>query len=194
MARLAHERGLAPVTAAQILTEARMARGTFYALFGSKDGCLRFAFGAAFEHTFGPVRTAGEGTGPWLDRMVSVLDAFFTATIEEPLLAELCLVQSPGVAVLAGQKDAEAGVEALAEAIQGGREAGREGLGPSYQDPAPQVEEFLARGVVAITALRVRQGKADELPSCRDELMQLIATPFFGLEEARKAGQRLAVA
>jgi len=194
VARLAHERGVARVTSAQIIAQAHMARGTFYALFGTKGGCLRFAFGEAFERVFAPVRMAGEANGPWLDRVRAVLDALFAATVREPLLAELCLVQAPSVAALSERSDGEAGVEVLAEAFRGGREAGREALGPSYQDPAPQIEQLLARGVLAITATRLRQGKAAELPGHRAELVQLIATPFLGTEKAPKTSRRLEVA
>jgi AcrR family transcriptional regulator len=183
IAEIAHERGVGELTATRIVRGARMSRNTFYELFGSKEESLRYAFQEAFEYLFGSVRRVNEVNGPWLDRLQASLDAFFAAIVEDPVLAELCLVHSFGAAVEAEGFDYEAGVGTMIDVMNGGREAGKAAATDGHTEPPPQVEEFLARSIVSLAATRVRKGEAERLPEHRDELVRLAATPFFGSEE-----------
>jgi AcrR family transcriptional regulator len=192
IAELAHQRGgSGSLTAAQIISQARMSRNTFYELFGSKDNGVRFAFQASYEFLFEPVRAASKGSEPWLGRLCAALGAFLAAANAEPLLAELCLVHS-----LATLTDAEgcayqSAVVTMSDLIAGGREAARAKLGTGRPIPPPEVEDFLARAIIALVALRIRQGALKELPGHRDELVRLVATPFFGNDEAARMSRNL---
>jgi AcrR family transcriptional regulator len=192
IAELAHEHGgSGALTAAQIIARARMSRNTFYELFGSKDNGVRFAFQASYEFLFEPVRVAGEGSEPWLGRLCGALDALLAGAVAEPLLAELCLIHS-----LAALTDGEGcayqtAVVTMSELIGGGRGAAREELGGTHPTPPSEVEEFLARAIVSLVALRIRQGAVEELPGHRDELVRLVATPFFGNDEAARMSRNL---
>lgn len=185
VAELAHEWGIGEVTATRICQLARMARNTFYDLFPGVSGCLEYAFAEAYEQLFEPVREAREQSGSWLDGVSGAVGAFFTAIAEEPLLAELCLVHSVGAAKEAEGCDYQAAVEEMTEVMRGGREAGRAACGEAYRDPPAETEQFLARAVVSLAAIRVRQeGAAEVLPEHRDELVMLAASAFFGTETA----------
>lgn len=184
VAEIAHERGVNELTATRIVRGARMSRNTFYELFGSKEECLRFAFQEAYEYLFGSVRRLSRTQGPWLERLNAALDAFFAAIVEDPVLAELCLVHSFGAAAQSEGVDYEAGVETMIEVIGDGRAAGKAAVGDAYCEPLPQVEEFLARAILSLAATRVRRGEAGRLPAQRGELVRLAATPFLGAEKA----------
>jgi AcrR family transcriptional regulator len=185
IAELAHEHGgAAHLTATEIVGRARMSRKTFYELFGGKASGLEFACRFAYERIFAPVTAVNEGAGPWLDRLASALGHLFAAVVEEPLLAELCLVHSLATAETGSSCTYRAAVEATTAAVRDGRQAGQAALGSRYRDPPSEAEEFVASAIVSVTALRIRQGTAHELASHRDELVRLAATPFLGPEEA----------
>lgn len=194
MAEVVHERGFAEATIARVIERAQMSRNTFYDIFDDRSESLRFCFAAAFEQTFGPAKAAGEVPGMWTTRVAASLDALFGAMIEQPLLAELCLVHSGSAGPDAEGLDSQAGLEILAGILAGGREAGRAALGDRYHDSPPGVDEFLAGSILTLATRLLREDKVEQLPSRRDELLSLIATPFFGVELAGELSDRLEAA
>jgi AcrR family transcriptional regulator len=178
-ALLAARDGAAGLTAGRLMEDARMARKTFYGLFPTNGAFLEFAFEQAFAHVFDPVLAATDAEGPWLDRLDGALEGLFNVVSDDPAFAALCLVhsqQSPA----ANGCDYQAGVNAVADMLAGGREAGRRARGRRYRDPPPNVEEFLGRAIVSIAAMRLRQGRAAGLRDQWMEMAVLASTPFFG--------------
>ncbi len=171
-----------------------MSRNKFYELFDGKGECLRYSFQVASDIPIGPVKAAGQGDEPWLERVHAAIEGFFAAIVAEPLLAELCLVHSLTAPVESEGHGFEAGVEAMTGALGGGRDAGLLARGERYSEPPPQAEELLARGIVSLASLRIRQGEAKELPALCDELVQLAATPFLGIEGTSRPPHNLTVA
>jgi AcrR family transcriptional regulator len=192
VALLAHEFGIEEVTVTRICRAARLGRANFYELLGSRSGGLRYAFAGAFERVFEPVRATARGPEqPWLARLSVGLELLFAAIVDKPLLTELCLVHSPGAAPESRTHDFEAGVEVVLGLLAGGREAGKTVCGEAYRDPGPLAEEYLARSIVSLAALRISQGKVARLPEHRDEMLLLAANAFFGPEEAGRAWRGL---
>ena len=187
IAELAHDGGFKAMSATEICRLAHMSRGTFYELFGTSFAARRYAFAAAYERIFGPVPGAAGESGSWLEGLNSAIGVLFTGIAAEPLLAELCLVHSASAPDEARGHDSQAGIETMAGLLCGGREAGREVCGELYHDPPALSEEYLARAIVSVTALRVGQGEAATLPAHREEMVMLAASSFLGAELAGPA-------
>jgi AcrR family transcriptional regulator len=180
IAEIAHERGALDLTTAQIISEARMSRNTFYDLFDSRAKGVEHAFQSAHKRLFGPVLAAGEEPKSRLARLSDTLDALFAAVVGDPLLAELCLVHSHGAGGDSGGFDYQAGLDTMAAALRGDRRAESPELGADQGDRPAGVEEFLAGAILSLTAAEIRQGKVKALPSLRAELIALAAS--FGIE------------
>ncbi len=189
IAELAQGRGIDTLNVAEICTAAKMGRATFYRLFGSREGALEYAFREAFDRTFGPVETAAGEPGAWLERVDAGLGALFEAIAEEPHLAELCLNHSVGAPAATGH-DLEAGVRLITALMEGGREA--DGAMPGPPERSALTGEWLARGALALAALRIRQGTTAELPAHRPELVLMAANSYLPPERAAEAWQALA--
>lgn len=194
LTEVVHERGVGDLTAARIIERARMSRKTFYELFESKGACEEAGCEEAHKHLFDPVKAAAGAPWPWLDRVSEAVGAFLDAVVEDPLLAELCLVHS--VAIPGGGESCHrAGIEAMTDLIRGGREEGRRlAGGDAYQEPPPQTEEFVACAIVSVVAMRLKRGEVADLPGLRGELVRMAASPFLGVEEATRYGQGLEAA
>lgn len=191
VAEVAHELGIDAVTAARICQSAKMSRTVFYALFETSAGGLRYSFEEAFSQIVGPVQSATEGVEPWLERVNAGLGAFYGGIAKEPFLAELCLVHSAKRTGEAPAHYYEATVDFVIGLIAGGRVAGMAAIGAGYRDPGPLTEEYLARTIVSLAAMRLRQDLAKQLPEHRDEMTLLVANAFLGSEEASRAWRTL---
>ena len=165
-----------------------MARNTFYGLFESATDCLRHGILEGFQRLLEPVRRPSQGE-PWLDQVDLAVGGFFAAVAAEPLLAELCLVHSFGVAEGGENPDFEAGVESIAALLSGGRKAAAGARGRP-EPPAP-TEQFLARTIVSLAAGKVRRGEAATLPDHRGEMVLLVASSYFGIEEGSRMWRQL---
>lgn len=102
-------------------------------------------------------------------------------------MAELCLVHCFGKAEEAEGHDHQAGVEVMESLLGGAREAARAACGEAYREAPLLAEEYLARAIVSLAALGVRQGEAAALPGQRAEMVMLVLSAFFGAEEAGRA-------
>lgn len=186
VAELAHEVGIAAVTAVDVCAKVRMARATYYSLFGSSAGCLRYAFAEAFEQLFDPVRRAGESSESWLAGLNDATGTLLDRVAMEPLLAELCLVHSMGVPEEAHGHDYQAAVETMIGVLARGRDDV-----PTSPGQSELIEEYLARMIVSLVALRVRGGETSTLPDHREELVMLVVVSFYGPGEAQRFREEL---
>lgn len=184
LTELTHEGGIEGLTVSAICRSAHMARGTFYREFSGIEDLLRFGFSETFAQVFEPVRTAGQGGNSWLLGVDARLRALDSSVAERPRAAELCLVHCFSAADLSAGNDFEAAVDLLADGLRGGRETGEALLGTAYVDPPASAEDFLARAIISLTSLKLRQGKVAELRAHREELVLLAATLFLSPAEA----------
>ncbi len=182
-AEIAHESGLGGVTASLICRRARSAKNTFYELFDSAADCLRYGVIEAEDHVFAPVREQ-PGDGEWIDEVEAAIAGLYGVVAAEPLLAELLLVHSFGVELGPEDRGYDAGVAELSALLERGRAAAAE-LG--LPEPSPIAEEYLARVVVSLAALKVRQGEPASLLGEVREVATLVATTYLGEAAADRA-------
>lgn len=162
VAAVAHERGAGELTAARICRAARCARKTYYDLFGTTSECLRCSFAIAFARIFGPLRQAAEEQSPEA-RSGRPIAELLRAIVEEPQIAELCLVHSSGRPVEAEGSDFTAATNVLIGALewpQGSRSA---------------LNELRAATLLSAIAADIRRGRAALLPEREAELLALVS-------------------
>jgi AcrR family transcriptional regulator len=102
MIELVHERGVAPVTVAHVVSRSGVSRRTFYELFSDRDDCLLAAFEHAVERAAAAVRPAyeavavegGNANGMWEERIRAGLRALLEFFDEEPVIGGLCVVDA----------------------------------------------------------------------------------------------------
>jgi AcrR family transcriptional regulator len=99
----------------QVSDQAGVAPESFYESFANENDCIEFACEHSRRHLFDPVKAAYEEPGPWLERLRAI-GAHLDAAVEEPLLAELCLIHSLAI----GNEG-----RAISIALRSGDDAGR---------------------------------------------------------------------
>lgn len=182
VAEIVHESGVHAMTVTRICRAARSARTTFYDLFENVNDCLRYAVGEGFEHLFAPVREVGEQDDDWLLRVERAITGFYAAVAAEPLLAELLLVHSFAVQMEDDDRDFDAGVAAMVALLAGGR-----GRSAARGEPVlPLTEDYLARVVISLAALKLRQGEEETLPFHGREMTFLVGNAYLGIEQTAR--------
>ncbi len=181
VAEIVHETGVHAVTVTRICRTARSARSTFYDLFENINDCLRYAVGEGFEHLFAPVREVGEQDDDWLLGVERAITGFYAAVAADPLLAELFLIHSFAVQMDDEGRDFDAGVAAMVTLLAGGREES-----PAESEPVPLTEDYLARVIISLAVLKLRQGEGETLPSQGREMTLLVGNAYLGIEQAAR--------
>jgi AcrR family transcriptional regulator len=189
LAEMASRDGIAQIGVTEMCAAAHMGRNTFYRLFAGREAMLAYGFGEAFERTMGPVRLVATEEGPWLARVERALDALFQATVKDPLLAELCLIHSAEAPGSAARCNLEAAVEIVAQILASGSEP--EGSEGDTEESVPLATEWIARGVLALVTLRLRQGTTEELAGQKRELLILAVSQMLGPDRAADALREL---
>lgn len=171
VAEIVCEVGPSRMTVSLITSRARVARGTFYDLFDSRDDAFRSAVELASYRLRLAIGAAADRDGPWHERIGPIFSALIAAAIEEPPLAQLCLVHGYA-GVGSGSPIDTALVDALASALRSGR---RELAGDG---PPPRTEELIAYGTLSVLGKRLRRGEADTLEGLDEDLARLATAPF----------------
>src|SRR4051812_50183392 len=103
MVQAVAEKGYAAATVADAVRLARVSRGTFYALFESKEACLAAAYRLGNEVIEERVTEAVRGAADWREELRLGLRAYLRGLDEEPLFARVYLLEWPPGG---GQRDA----------------------------------------------------------------------------------------
>lgn len=154
VAECAQKHGLHGVTTSRIVQRARIGRNTFYETFESRDACVESACEMATARLTKPLAAAAAEDGTRGERAERTVDALIGAVCADPVMAELCLVHSPGSAALGAHRFRDAVVEATWQALGGDRMA-----------------ELAAGAIVTLVEMRLRQGAAAGLPDLRKGLI-----------------------
>lgn len=162
VAEVVCEVGPERMTVALIVSRARVARGTFYELFDSRDDAFRAAIELANHRLCLAIGATASGEGPWRERIGSVVSSLLTAAAKEPPLAELCL----------GLIDPTL-VDSLADVLRSGRDE------VAGDGPSPRTEELIACGILAVLRERLRRGETDTFGDLAEELTQFAVAPFL---------------
>ncbi len=150
----AHEYGLPRVTTDTIVNRARIARNALYELFESRGACVEFACETATMRLTTPLAAVAAADGSRRERAERTVDALIDAVSAEPLMAELCLVHSPGSAAPGAHAFREAVIETTREALGGDRMA-----------------ELAAGAIVTLVEMQLARGAAADLGDLREGLI-----------------------
>jgi AcrR family transcriptional regulator len=191
MAEVTAEQGAAGVTVAHIVARSGVSRRTFYELFSDRDDCLLATLELAGRRARGAVLPAYRGEGGsaartrWRGAMRAGLTALLAFFDEEPALARLCVVES----LAAGSKALALRtrvVEALIEAVEGGRAEARSGA----RAAPPLTGEGVVGAVLAVIHARLASAQRTPLSPLAPALMSMIVAPYLGPAAAEKELQR----
>lgn len=172
VAELVHEVGTHQLTVTLITEKARMARATFYELFGNRDQALNFAAELGNRRLKEAVQNSLDGNVGWQDRVRAALEALIEAVEAEPYLSELCLAHSwVGRELTSGPYDPEL-VEELAGVLRPNR---NEAPNPG---PSPRTGELLAYAALSVIAQRLRNEEVESLRKLGGELSEVVM-PFL---------------
>lgn len=182
-AELVAERGYQKTTIELIAKTARVALGTFYEQFSSKEEC----FLAAIDES---VAAAGEVFGelldpdlPWPEQIASGLEIFLEMVVAEQPRAKLCIVeaQAAGAASLARY---QAMLELVAPKLREGRE-----LNPRSARLPEGLEVAVVGGLAWLVHQRLIADRVDDLRGMLPEMLQVTLTPYVGEVEAARAAE-----
>jgi AcrR family transcriptional regulator len=182
-AEVARERGIAAVTVTHVVARAGVSRRTFYNLFEDRTACFVAVLDDAVARLERIVTRAWRSEARWIDKVRAGLLALLAFWDEQPVLANVCVVQSVagGSEILAWRAGVMA---ALVDAVDQGREHAR---GTS---PSPLVAEGLVGAVLAIVHARLLESEAPCLVELLNPLMELIVLPYLGPAVAGREASR----
>lgn len=169
MTQAVSEQGYAAATVAEAVRRARVSRGTFYALFSSKEECFLEAYRHGVDVLVERVRTAvREAGGNWEDGLRAGLRAYLEALAEEPRFARTHLLEIHAAGPRA-QAERDAALRRFADRYGASFAAARRER-PSLPEIPDDLLFVLAAGVDQLVCARLREGKVDELPALEDAL------------------------
>ncbi len=179
MTNIVGEKGWASTTVADAVRAARVSRGTFYALFSSKEECLiegyRYGVDVLISHMDDAVRAT---PGDWRVKLRAAMGTYLVSLSTRPLFARAHLVELP----LAGERaqaERDLMLRRFAARFRRSFEAGlREH--PQLTVPSPDALFLLTAGVDQLVSLRVREGRIDELPALEGTLSACALAVFLG--------------
>ena len=97
MLRAVAEKGFAAATVTDAVRLARVSRGTFYALFDSKEACLAIAYRLGCEVLEERITAAVRGAADWREELRLGLRTYLRTLEEDPLFARVYLLEWPAV-------------------------------------------------------------------------------------------------
>jgi AcrR family transcriptional regulator len=167
MVQAVAEKGYVAATVADAVRLARVSRGTFYALFASKEACFAAAYELGVDVLEQRVAEAVAGIDDWRDQLRLGLRAYLRTLADEPRFARVHLLESAHI-----PKARDASLRRFARRY--GKSFARSGR-PVPPDDALFV---LASGVDQLACARLRAGEdvlglEDTLVGCA---VRLVAT------------------
>jgi AcrR family transcriptional regulator len=179
------EKGYAAATVADAVRAARVSRGTFYALFPSKEACFIEAYRHNVEVLVARIEAAThEEHGDWRARLRAGLQAYLERLAEEPRLARIWLLEMH-VAGSVAQAERDATLRHFADRYRRSFEAAlaeRDDL----EMPSDDALFMLAAGVDQLVCARVRADEVETLPTLTDSLLTCAVAQLEGTAPTRR--------
>ena len=164
MTQAVAERGYAEATVADAVRIARVSRGTFYALFASKEDCFVQAYRAGIDVVVARIEAAvAAEAGDWRAKLRAALRAYLTTLADEPRFARSHLLEIQAAGATA-QRERDATIARFAERYRASFAAG--GTPPS--DAALFV---LSAGIDQLVCAHVRARDARSLADLEDTVV-----------------------
>jgi len=183
MTNIVGEKGWAHTTVADAVRAAHVSRGTFYALFVSKEECLiegyRHGVEVLAQHIDDAVRQAD---GDWREKLRVGMRSYLISLSTRPMYARAHLIELP----LAGeqaQRERDVTLRRFAARFRRTFEVGRLEH-PELIVPSDDALYLLTAGVEELVALRLREGRIKDLPALEDTLTAFALAAFLGTAPA----------
>ncbi len=179
MIRVAGNKGYLATSVADVLTEARASRTTFYKHFANKRECFLAAYDLAIERIFGATEAACEGRRRWRDRAKSGLAAVVELLAADPALARTAILEVSAAGPEARRRHRTA-IGRFARLLEPER--------PRQRHELPPTTALMAVGAVAGLILdELREDQAPNLPRILPELEFALLVPYLGPRVAAEA-------
>jgi AcrR family transcriptional regulator len=179
MTQAVADKGYAAATVADAVRVARVSRGTFYALFSSKEECFLEAYRHGVDVLVDRIRAAvrAEG-GDWVARLRAALRAYLRTLIDEPRFARSHLVEIHAAGPRA-QAARDATLRRFADRYRSSyRAALRER--DDLRMPSDDALFVLAAGVDQLVCARLREGPLEGLAALEEELTAIVVALLEG--------------
>ncbi|MGC1167190.1 MAG: TetR/AcrR family transcriptional regulator [Solirubrobacterales bacterium] len=157
--------GYAGTTLRELVTLAGVSKTTFYQHFESKQDCFLATFDEIIEQLSARVGEAYRSGEDFRGRLVAGLAAFMNLAVEEPAAASLTAVESLTLGA-AGVAHRERASERFGALFQ--QSFARS---PSDRQVSEIVVRAIVTGIRGVAYQRLRQGRAEQLPSVVEELV-----------------------
>jgi len=175
------ERGYRQTSVADIVKASRIARGSFYEHFGSKEECF---FALYDEVTAAALERVGRACEQSVEEFPERVGAGIGALLEtieaDPDVARVCVVEGPAVGPAITARF-EKLIGDFAELLRAGRKDGA-----SSEFPAT-VEETVVGGVYWLLYYALLEGRPKKMSRLRPQLVEFSLIPFVGAEAAGAA-------
>jgi AcrR family transcriptional regulator len=168
------EKGYADATVADAVRAARVSRGTFYALFPSKEACFLEAYRHGVEVLEERIDAAVRGAAGWRAGLRAGLGAYLAWLAAEPAFARTWVLE----------------IHAAGPAAQAARDATllrfaaryRSSFAASGAERLPDEDALfvLAAGVDQLVCARLRAGGLDDAEALTDTLLTIALTQLAG--------------
>jgi AcrR family transcriptional regulator len=164
------EKGYAAATVTDAVRAARVSRGTFYALFTSKEECFLEAYRHGVDVLVERIRAAVRAEeGDWIARLRAALRTYLESLAAEPRFARTYLLEIHAAGP-AAQAARDAALRRFADRYRSSFEAALRGR-PDLRMPSGDVLYVLAAGVDQLVCSHVRTGDIDRLGELEDTLV-----------------------
>ena len=178
------DKGYALATVADAVRAARVSRGTFYALFASKEECFVEAYRRGVDAVVGRIEEAvhAEG-GDWRTRLRAALRAYLEHLAAEPRFARIWLMEIH-LAGPAAQTERDATLRRFAERYRASFAAALAERA-DLRMPSDDALFVLAAGVDQLVCARVRANEVETLPELTESLLTCAVAQLEGTAATR---------
>jgi AcrR family transcriptional regulator len=175
------ERGYRPVSVADIVKRAAIARAKFYANFSSKEDCFFVAYDRAVAEALRLVAEACEKSpGPFPERLRAGLAALLAYLAADPALARACVVEASSVGP-AGEERRDRALRDFADLVRAARGQAGEA------EPRDDLEESVLGGLYWLLYHAILGGEPKRLEDLLPGLTEFALISLVGPDGAREA-------
>jgi AcrR family transcriptional regulator len=186
MINIVGEKGWAQTTVADAVKAAKVSRGTFYALFASKEECLIEGYRYGVDVLMGHIDEAvAEAKGDWQVKLRAGMRSYLVSLSTRPMFARAHLIELP-LAGTQAQTERDATLRQFAERFRASYVAGLRDH-PELTMPSDDMLYSITAGVDQLVSLRLREGRHAQLPELEDTLTGFALAAFFGTAAAPPA-------
>ncbi len=179
MATVVGEKGYVNATVADAVRAARVSRGTFYALFVSKEDCFiegyRYGVDVLIARNDEAIAAAGGG---WRDGLRAGVRAYLATLAENPQFSRAHFLELPHAGEGA-RRERDATLRRMADRLRLAFERAAADH-PELEMPSDDALFVVSAGIEQLVCLWMREGRLEELPALEDTIVSTSLAAFFG--------------